>query len=216
MGPTEYLFTPGGIREPLLSIRPGDGQFFSLINLDNGAVVAQRFTTGPDVTPPFPVTNFVATPGALRNTLTWTNPLSGDFVATMIRYRTDGQYPSGPADGTLLIDKVNSAGSNDSYRHDGLNSHLTYHYAAFAHDGTPNYAARATANATPMPAGDFEPDGDVDQEDFGQFQVCLSGNGVLYEPGCGPADFNLDGDVDGDDFTIFQSCMAGPDNSPGC
>ena len=63
---------------------------------------------------------------------------------------------------------------------------------------------------------DFGDDGDVDQEDFGVFQACLSGTGVQYPPGCGDADLHLDGDVDEDDWAIFQSCMAGPDVPPGC
>ena len=63
---------------------------------------------------------------------------------------------------------------------------------------------------------DLDDDGDVDQEDFGVFQACLSGTGVQYPPGCGDADLHLDGDVDEDDWAIFQSCMAGPDVPPGC
>jgi len=65
--------------------------------------------------------------------------------------------------------------------------------------------------------GDFEPaDGDVDQEDFGHLQECFSGDGVLYEDGCGDADFDGDLDVDVEDFVMFQSCMEGPGITPGC
>ncbi len=59
-------------------------------------------------------------------------------------------------------------------------------------------------------------DGDVDQEDFGAFQACISGTGLQRPPGCEDADANTDGDVDQDDFAAFQSCMSGPNVPPEC
>jgi len=64
--------------------------------------------------------------------------------------------------------------------------------------------------------GDFDLDGDVDQEDFGQFQACYTGDGVQYETGCQKADFDNDFDVDVSDFNIFLDCMGGANQSPGC
>ena len=64
--------------------------------------------------------------------------------------------------------------------------------------------------------GDLDEDGDVDQEDFGQFQACLSGAGVVAAMGCEDADFDLDGDVDVDDRLQFQECMGGANLPPGC
>jgi len=58
--------------------------------------------------------------------------------------------------------------------------------------------------------GDFDLDNDVDQEDFGRFQECISGSGTLYEPGCLRADFDKDNDVDLEDFVKFQACVTGP------
>jgi hypothetical protein len=65
---------------------------------------------------------------------------------------------------------------------------------------------------------DFDGDGDVDQEDFGRFQACLSGSGEPYSPGCEDADLNGDDDVDQGDWAVFQSCMSGPGLSyrPDC
>jgi len=65
---------------------------------------------------------------------------------------------------------------------------------------------------------DFDRDGDVDQEDFGYFQECLSGEGNHWELECGNADMNLDGDVDLDDFTLFQGCISGANmpSAPDC
>ena len=51
----------------------------------------------------------------------------------------------------------------------------------------PVKALRRT-NATPF---DADNDGDVDQADLGFFQCCVSGTGLSYGAGCGPAD--LDG-----------------------
>lgn len=63
---------------------------------------------------------------------------------------------------------------------------------------------------------DFDRDGDVDQEDFGLLQRCLSGLSVPHEGGCAQADLDGDGDVDGDDLGAFLDCLGGPDQPPGC
>ena len=65
-------------------------------------------------------------------------------------------------------------------------------------------------------SADFDGDGDVDQEDFGYFQACYSGPGILPETGCEDADLNGDDDVDLDDFAIFESCVGGANQPPGC
>jgi len=69
----------------------------------------------------------------------------------------------------------------------------------------------ARLNVTPRAKADFDCDLDVDQEDFGHFQACLTGDG---KPQTGPActDAKLDGDTDVDaaDFAKFLICMSGP------
>jgi len=75
---------------------------------------------------------------------------------------------------------------------------------------------RVWSFTTAVIVGDFDEDTDVDQEDFGYFQACLSGLGQMPGPGCGEADFDADGDVDGGDLAVFQNCMGGPDSLPGC
>jgi hypothetical protein len=60
-------------------------------------------------------------------------------------------------------------------------------------------------------SGDFDQDGDVDQEDFGAFQACYTGSGIPpADPACGAARLDGDGDVDLDDFLLWQSNMTGP------
>lgn len=59
---------------------------------------------------------------------------------------------------------------------------------------------------------DFDPDGDVDQEDFGHLQACFTGS-ILepISPGCEDADLNYDSHVDQDDFGVLQGCLSGAD-----
>jgi hypothetical protein len=62
----------------------------------------------------------------------------------------------------------------------------------------------------PAVPGDFDRDGDVDQEDFGRFQACLTGPAVpVVDPECLGANFDGDVDVDQVDFVIFQGCVSG-------
>ncbi len=65
---------------------------------------------------------------------------------------------------------------------------------------------------------DFNHDGDVDQEDFAHLQVCISGPGTHYEPGCEDADSDSNGAVDSADLVAFQRCVTGKDvqADPSC
>jgi len=73
-------------------------------------------------------------------------------------------------------------------------------------------------------AADFDDDGDVDQQDFGYFQLCYTGEGggILLPPDgpdCSCADLDKDGlDVDSADLTEFEICASGPGilADPGC
>lgn len=61
----------------------------------------------------------------------------------------------------------------------------------------------------PVP-GDWDLDGDVDQTDFGHFQLCLSGPQVpQIAPECQNARLDADSDVDQSDLAIFRKCMTG-------
>ncbi len=160
---------------------------------------------------PGPVTSFTAQPGNQENMLTWTNPASGYYTATMIRYSTT-DYPTDPQDGTLVVDKDGFPGSEDSYTHTGLDNGVTCYYTAFAHSWHPEYAAGVNASTTPHVPGDFDADNDIDIEDFGAFQLCLTGS---YEPqddpACIDALMDTDDDVDQADVSIFKNCLSGAD-----
>lgn len=59
---------------------------------------------------------------------------------------------------------------------------------------------------------DHDMDGDVDLEDFGWFQTCLSEHqfATLPSVACQCANLNGDWDVDAHDFSIFADCLSGP------
>jgi len=62
----------------------------------------------------------------------------------------------------------------------------------------------------PIP-GDFDGDLDVDLNDFGYLQKCLSGSGISQnESNCQDTKLDGDIDVDKDDVMIFLGCMSGP------
>jgi hypothetical protein len=57
-------------------------------------------------------------------------------------------------------------------------------------------------------AADVDADGDVDQEDYGRFQACLTdAPGMLTAP-CAPLDMNRDAAVDHQDFDRFMACRS--------
>jgi hypothetical protein len=94
--------------------------------------------------------------------------------------------------------------------------------------GTYTAAIRVDDNGSSPPAGnsprtvqvtlhvvtvapDLDEDGDVDQEDFGSFQVCLtSATEPTIAAACQRADFNQDSVVDQKDMNILLACFSGP------
>lgn len=72
----------------------------------------------------------------------------------------------------------------------------------------PNTTCAATL-CCPLPFADADNDGDVDQDDFGAFQVCYNGAGAV-PTGCDCFDRNTDGKVDATDFNAFNNCFTGP------
>ena len=71
---------------------------------------------------------------------------------------------------------------------------------------------RLATSACPLPFADADEDGDVDQQDFGTFQLCFTGDGGTYEdPSCYCFDRNGDNDIDLYDHSDFEDCATGPD-----
>lgn len=69
-----------------------------------------------------------------------------------------------------------------------------------------------------LPA-DLDADGDIDQQDFGILQTCLSGAGIDQTGSdCNRARLDADPDVDADDVAVFIRCLTGPSvpGNPAC
>ena len=80
-------------------------------------------------------------------------------------------------------------------------------------DSCPNTIPGVPVDASGCPAhvpGDFDRDGDVDMQDFGHIQVCLSGVDVPQnDSSCQDAKLDPDNDVDRNDVIIFKGCRSG-------
>jgi hypothetical protein len=68
--------------------------------------------------------------------------------------------------------------------------------------------------------GDFDGDGDADEDDVGVFSGCATGSEVPHDGStdCQLADFDEDNDVDQTDFGSLQLCLSGADTlaDPAC
>ncbi len=101
-----------------------------------------------------------------------------------------------------------------------LSRNVMYYWRARYQDGRglwSDWSASCSFRTNFMP-GDFDEDGDVDQSDFGQFQVCLFGTVPQTNPACVPGRMDMDQDVDPTDTLLFLGCMSGPNQSadPAC
>lgn len=200
-------------------------QYYTGQSVPNVNVVANQTTTANfnmTLQAPGTISTITASAGNTTNTLNWTNPNSGSVVGTVIRFRTDGVYPTGPTDGTLAVDDVAGAGATRSFTHTGLTNGVTYRYRAFPYtqDASRVYAGGTNANpVTPAVKADFDRDGDVDVSDFGLLQRCLTGNGVgVTDANCTVAKLDADDDIDAADMNLLLGCMVGPKvyASPTC
>ncbi|MEI6915912.1 MAG: hypothetical protein WCL39_12320, partial [Armatimonadota bacterium] len=106
------------------------------------------YSTNFSLNAPADVVSFSVNASDGVNRLYWRNPGSANFNGTMIRFKTTG-FPTGPGDGTLLVDKVATLNSSDSTTHSGLTNGQTYYYAAFTHDALGHYSTCANFAAAP-------------------------------------------------------------------
>lgn len=104
------------------------------------------------------------------------------------------------------IDAVSGLVSGWIPSHAQIGQHVTLSVKAVNASG----AATETWQVFVKAKGDLDHDGDCDQDDFGIFQVCLSGTANLPPPGCDDANFNNYRDVDELDLNVFRQCFSGP------
>ncbi len=114
---------------------------------------------GADSIPPQGVAGLEAASGADLIELSWSNPSDADFVKTILRFRTDGQFPTSPVDGWPLVDETAVPGSPGSFLHVDLSDGTTYSYSAFAIDAAGNVSEVATVEGTPIGSPPAAPGG---------------------------------------------------------
>ncbi len=103
---------------------------------------------GDDVVAPDAPANLAASVSEDSVTLGWTNP-SSDVATIVVRVRTDGTYPTSPADGLPAGSKQATPSADDSFTHPGLVGGVTYWYSLFAVDASGNASDPAQIRATP-------------------------------------------------------------------
>ena len=83
---------------------------------------------------------------------------------------------------------------------------------AFPFDTSHNWMDVAAPPYVPCnePFADIDGDHDVDQVDFGRFQLCLTGNWVAVERQCECFDRDDNGVMNDDDLQAFTRCVTGP------
>jgi hypothetical protein len=87
----------------------------------------------------------------------------------------------------------------------------TYHTT----DGLEGYLFTFTITRVVPAPGDFDEDGNVDQDDYDQFVLCFTGSeGGPIDPGCAAGDIDVDDDVDCDDWNAFVQVWTGPPTDP--
>lgn len=123
-------------------------QNVSGVSVTPGGTTTAHFTIA--VVPPDPVLSFACSPSDGVNRLSWTNPPTCYYKATLIRCKTTG-YPIGPADGDLVCDRIALPSSADSFDHTGLANGVIHYYAAFARDDSSHYSSAAHVSGAPNP-----------------------------------------------------------------
>lgn len=107
-----------------------------------------------------------AIPGDGQVALSWTNPTNVDFVGTMIRYRTDGIYPTNYSEGIEVCNKTTPPCASDTYTLTGLSNGTTYYFSAFTYDKDGNYSKAAHISAMPSADANTITFGDISGSDF--------------------------------------------------
>jgi hypothetical protein len=125
----------------------------------------------------------------------------------------DGDGPGDACDDDMDGDRVPNAQDNCPRVYNPDQTDSDHDGVGDACDACPNTVPGARVDSNGCPAripGDFDRDGDVDLEDFGRFQACLSGHLVPQnDPTCSWAKLAGHNYVDQADMTRFRCCLRG-------
>jgi hypothetical protein len=154
----------------------------------------------------------------------WWNIISQDPVAKTVYVGQSAQFSvtvseTGSSsyqwrkDGAPLADGDNIAGATtDTLTINPAGLADAGNYDVLVVNGCHSEPSAPAELAVHCPPGDFDCDGDVDQADFGHFQVCFSGDTVPQNgPECAWARLDGDSDVDQLDLAWLQRCLSGAD-----
>jgi len=145
--------------------------------------------------PPPPVASFVGSP------LTGTVPLAVQFTDQSTGQITSRSWTFGDGGASTEVNPVHT------YTAEGT------HTVSLTVTGPGGSDTKTRANYVNVQksVGDFDGDGDMDQDDFGHLQECLTGPGIpQMELSCRDAYLDMDDDVDQNDVEAFRACMSGP------
>ena len=159
----------------------------AVLTLDAGPAITQQ---------PLPTVLTLNGAGSLTVAGSGTGPLTYHWDKDGVEL-ADGDGYTGTQAATLNISGVN-------VNHAGL-----YQARVTGRCGTsPSNTVAVTVRGVP---GDFDLDGDVDGEDYGHLQECLTGSAMAQNlPSCQDALLDGDADVDGADVDRFLACFSGP------
>lgn len=182
-----------------LSTHGGGNCYAMLYDSHTGAVRAGKYVAGQ-------FTDFII-PGTVSVTASGWRRFRIDCYGSRIEYRLDGDPIAQVMD--------------DSFARGffGVGCHEFFDSAANVH-GTraDNFLAFIDSSFFPV-RGDFDGDGDVDMDDFGHFQACITGSSVpQLDLNCANTRLDGDSDVDDADLLLFRACFTGPNGTPpdGC
>jgi len=119
-----------------------------------------------------------------------------------------------PASGTASceIDSITVIYSTSSLGLGSYNATITISDPAASN--SPQTIAVSLNVYPPLYRGDFDHDGDTDQNDFAHLQLCLGAANLPPNDPCADAKLDPDNDVDADDVTQFIACLSGANITP--
>lgn len=205
---------------------PGDGQTFANVTVTSASVTYEiwRNHTGnwlTEETWSVPVgPRLAATPVSLLRTVRMGLPLSDDVIIVDAGGSDAVAYEITIDDSPTWLSVSPDSGvcSGQANEHSVIYSPTALPKGQYS--ATIRVAAPGAINSprtisvdlsVTTPRADFDGDGDVDQDDFGHLQVCLSTVAGQITPECVDANLNDDTSVNQTDLLTFLNCFSGPD-----